>query len=335
VSDLLDRLSDDDRAQARATAMPEWMDPMLATLTHDYFSDPDWIFERKLDGERVIAYRDGDEIRLMSRNRKVINASYPEIEQALADQAPRRCIADGEMVAFSGNVTSFQRLQDRMHVKSRDEARGTGVAVYYYVFDLMYVDGCDITRVPLRGRKRLLRAGFDWNDPLRFTPHRNEDGEAYLDEACDKGWEGLIAKHAGSAYEHARSRQWLKFKCVHEQEFVIGGWSEPHGERIGFGALLIGFYRDGEFIYAGKVGTGYDDDTLRDLHERMAGIERETPAFDAGDPPTREVHFVTPKLVCEVGFTEWTSGEKLRHPRYLGLRRDRNPGDVHREDEGA
>lgn len=331
----LDRLSEHERARAEQTAMPEWMDPMLAKLTHDHFSDPAWIYERKLDGERVISYiDDGGDVRLMSRNQKQINAGYPEIAQALADQAPGGCILDGEVVAFdSNNVSDFQRLQPRMHASSREESLKSGVTVYYYVFDCMYLDGHDITRVPLRGRKKVLRTALAWDDPLRWMQHRNERGEAFFEEACSKGWEGLIAKRADSAYVHTRSGNWLKFKCVRRQEFVIGGYTEPHGERVGFGALLLGFYRDGKLVYAGKVGTGFDDDTLRSLHDRMTSIERETSPFDVGDVPTREVHFVTPELVCEVKFTEWTVGDALRHPAFLGLRRDKAAEDVRKEAE--
>jgi ATP-dependent DNA ligase len=168
---------------------------------------------------------------------------------------------------------------------------------------------------------------------LRWTPHRNDDGLQYFRTACRKGWEGLIAKHAGSEYVHGRSKKWLKFKCVMQQEFVIGGFTEPHGERIGLGALLLGFYRDGGLVYAGKVGTGFDDETLEDLRHRLDQIERETSPYDQGDPASDGVHFVSPNLVCEVRFTEWTDGDKLRHPRYKGLRRDKEPEDVHKEAE--
>ena len=315
--------------------MPDWIDPMLAKLTHDYFSGEEWIFERKLDGERLLAYVEPDgQVRLMSRNKKRLNDSYPEIEEALAGQAPAGCILDGEVVAFNEhNVTDFQRLQPRMQAPSRQESRDSGVRVYYYIFDCLYVDGHDITGCGLRSRKKLLRAAVDWDDPLRWTPHRNDDGLDYYREACRKGWEGLIAKHAGSEYVHSRSSKWLKFKCVMQQEFVVGGFTEPHGERIGFGALLLGFYRQGDLVYAGKVGTGFDDETLQDLRGRLDRLERKTSPYDRGDPGTKEVHFVTPKLVCEVAFTEWTDDDKLRHPRYNGLRRDKEAEDVHKEVE--
>ncbi len=335
MSSPLDRLSEDDHDQAEETPMPDWMDPMLAKLSHDHFSDPEWIYERKLDGERVISYiGDGGDVRLMSRNQKQINDSYPEVEEALADQAPSGCILDGEVVAFdSDNVSDFQRLQPRMHASSRQESLESDVAVYYYVFDCMYVDGHDITGVPLRGRKQVLRETLDWDDPLRWTQHRDEEGEAFLEEACEKGWEGLIAKRADSIYAHSRSSHWLKFKCVRQQEFVIGGWTDPEGERIGFGALLLGFYRDDDFVYAGKVGTGFDDKTLADLSDRLKSIERKTCPYDVGDAEHRGVHFVTPKLVCEVKFTEWTGDDRLRHPAFMGLRRDKDAGDVHKEAE--
>ena len=335
MSSPLESLSTDEREQAEQASMPDWMDPMLAKLTHNHFSDPEWIFERKLDGERVVTYvNDAGDVRLLSRNRNLLNDSYPEIEEALAEQAPIGCILDGEMVAFDAdNVSDFQKLQPRMHASSRREALESGVKVYYYVFDCMYVDGHDITDVPLRARKRILRGAIDWDAPVRFTQHRVEDGEAFLEEACERGWEGLIAKKADSAYVHSRSSHWLKFKCVKQQEFVIGGWTEPHGERKGFGALLIGFYRGDDLVYAGKVGTGYDDETLQSLHDRMTKIERETSPFDVGDVPEKEVHFVTPKLVCEVRFTEWTSDDRLRHPAYMGLRRDKDAEEVQKEAE--
>jgi len=313
--------------------MPDWMEPMLAKLTHDHFSGQDWIFERKLDGERVISYVDPDgAVRLMSRNKNRLNDTYPEIEEVLAHQAPTGCILDGEVVAFNkNNVSDFQKLQPRMQASSREESKSSGVRVYYYLFDCLYIDGHDITPCHLRSRKKLLKAAIDWDDPLRWTPHRNDDGLEYYRTACEKGWEGLIAKHAGSEYVHSRSGKWLKFKCVMQQEFVIGGFTEPHGERIGFGALLLGFYRDGNLVYAGKVGTGFDDETLQDVRDRLTEIERKTSPYDQGDPETDGVHFVTPQMVCEVRFTEWTKDDKLRHPRYKGLRRDKDPEDVHKE----
>lgn len=326
----LDSLGPQAREAVTTGDVPEWVDPMLATLVDDAFSDPDWIYERKLDGQRVLAFRDGDDVRLLSRNRNSAATAYPEIVEALAATDLDRFVVDGEVVAFDGDVTSFQRLQGRIHVGDPDEARATGIAVHLYCFDVLHVDGHDIGAVPLRDRKRLLRSSFDWKDPLRFAAHRNETGEAYLEEACRRGWEGLIAKDATAPYVHGRSRRWLKFKCVAGQELVIGGFTDPQGERIGLGALLVGHHRDGAFVYAGKVGTGFDDETLRGLRERLDGLEVDRSPFDAGDPPD-DAHWVRPDLVAEIGFTEWTSAGRLRHPRLLGLRTDKDPADVVRE----
>jgi len=250
---------------------------------------------------------------------------------ALGRQGAREFVADGEVVAFEGNRTSFERLQARMQVKDRKEAEASGVAVYLYLFDLMYLDGHDLTGLELAHRKSLLRSALEFDNRIRFTAHRRHDGEGYYREACEKGWEGLIVKRASSTYTGGRSRQWLKFKCVNRQEFVIGGYTDPEGSRIGFGALLIGYHENGKLRFAGKVGTGYDDETLERLASRLARRQRKTPPFDAGDLPRKGVHWVTPDLVGEVGFTEWTADGKLRHPRFLGLRRDKDPEDVVRE----
>lgn len=304
---------------------------MLATLTRDTFSDPDWLFERKLDGERCLIFRKGKSVRLMSRNRKELNEAYPELEEALKHKAKIDLIADGEIVAFKGGRTSFARLQPRMQVRNRKEARQSGVKVWLYIFDLLYAGGADLTRLPLRERKKLLRKVFDFRDPIRFMPHRNKYGEPYHREACEKGWEGVIAKDAGAEYVHSRSRKWLKFKCSKGQELVIGGFTDPEGSRIGFGALLVGYYEDKKLVYAGKVGTGYDDDTLRHLGERLQKLERKSSPFERGDPPGHGVHWVTPRLVGEFHFTEWTRDNRLRHPSFMGLRRDKKAKDVVRE----
>jgi bifunctional non-homologous end joining protein LigD len=302
---------------------------MLATLTDQPFSDPGWIYEPKLDGVRCLAFRDRDRVRLLSRNEKSQNATYPELVDAIAAQKARDFVVDGEVVAFRGGVTSFSRLQQRMKIADAGKARRSGVAVYYYLFDIVHLDGRDTTRLDLRDRKSLLERAIEFREPLRFSAHRNAEGEAYLSEACRKGWEGLIAKRADSIYVKGRSRDWLKLKCVARQEFVVGGWTDPQGERVGLGALLVGVYDDGDLRYAGKVGTGYDDETLRDLGRRLSSIERKTSPFvDSDGIPRKGVHWASPKLVAEVGFTEWTSDGKLRHPRFLGLRRDKAAGDV-------
>ena len=270
----------------------------------------------------------------MSRNEHEMNETWPDLVDELEASQKRSFIADGEIVAFEGNRTSFQRLQHRLGVEDADKARNMNVRAYLYLFDLLHVEGYDITKLPLRERKQLLKKAVAFTDHVRFTPHRNEDGEAYLKEACRKGWEGLIAKDASASYEHKRSKKWLKFKCVHQQELVIGGFTNPHGSRVGFGALLTGYYEDGDLKYAGKVGTGYDDELLRDLRKRLEELVQKDSPFD-DDVSERGVHWVQPKLVGEFGFTEWTRKGRLRHPRFLGLRKDKNPKDVCRERPGA
>ena len=310
-------------------AHPEWIAPMLALLTDARFSDPNWIFERKLDGVRLLVFRDGDRIRLMTRNRNEVSDTYPELIEALAQQPASDFVADGEVVAFDGDLTSFSSLQGRMQITDPDKARASGIVVYLYLFDLLHLVGHDLTDLPLRRRKSLLRRALCFDDPLRFTPHRNEDGEAFFERACARGWEGLIAKDATAPYTHGRSRDWLKFKCSRGQELVIGGFTEPKGDRVGFGALLLGYFEDGRLRYAGKVGTGFDDAFLEQFHQTLQARRRETPPF--ADAVDEDATWVRPDLVAEIGFTEWTGAGRLRHPRFLGLRRDKAAEDVTRE----
>lgn len=321
-------------AEARSLLVPapapEWVAPMLATLTEQRFSDPAWLFERKLDGERCLSFRVDGEVRLSSRNRLDVGPHYPEIAEALT-AGSSDFVVDGEVVAFKGRRTSFELLQRRMHAWDPEAARHSGVRVRYYLFDVMYLDGFDTTQLPLRLRKALLRRMFRFDGPLRFTTHRNTRGEASWQEACGKGWEGVIAKKADAPYRSGRSRDWLKFKCVNQQELVIGGYTDPKGSRRGFGALLVGYHQDGELRYAGKVGTGFDDALLEDLARRLAALERDRRPFDAAHLPRKGVHWVEPSLVAEVGFSEWTRDGRLRHPRFLGLREDKPAAEVVRE----
>ncbi|MFD3400164.1 non-homologous end-joining DNA ligase [Kribbella sp. NPDC058693] len=304
---------------------------MLATLTEDRFSDPDWLYERKLDGERCLVFRTADGVRLLSRNQKELNNHYPELVEALAGQTNQDFVVDGEIVAFEGGRTSFSRLQGRMQVNDPDAARRTGVKVFLYVFDVLHLDGHDLTGLPLRRRKALLRSALEYGGPLRFTPHRIGNGVAYWEEACRRGWEGLIAKRAVGAYAYGRSKDWLKFKCATAQEFVIGGYTDPQGSRVGFGALLIGYYEKGELRYAGKVGTGYDRAMLERLSRQLAELEQDEPEFASGNLPRLRVHWVKPQLVGQVAFSEWTRDGQLRHPSFQGLREDKPPREVVRE----
>ncbi len=328
---LLEALDDGRKALLVRKKQPAWVEPMLATLTERRFSDSNWVFEQKFDGERCMVFREKGSVLLLSRNKKSLNDTYPELESAFLDAGDERFIADGEVVAFKGEVTSFSRLQERMQVSDRKVAERSSVAVYLYLFDLVYLDCCDLCDLDLCTRKDLLEHLIAFKDPLRFTTHRNEDGVAYWKEACAKGWEGVIAKRADSRYLHRRSNDWLKFKCINQQEFVIGGYSDPRGGRQGFGALLLGYYRGGDLIYAGKVGTGFDDKSLQIIAGRLMSQEQEASPFADKKRPERGEHFVSPGLVCEVAFTEWTPDGKLRHPRFLGLRDDKPPGDVIRE----
>jgi bifunctional non-homologous end joining protein LigD len=228
-------------------------------------------------------------------------------------------------------LTSFARLQPRIHVTEPGRARGTGVAVFLYVFDVLRAAGEDVRRQGLRSRKGVLRDLLSFRDPLRFTPHRVGVDEAYFADVCRRGWEGLIVKRADSPYLPGRTDNWLKFKCEAGQEFVIGGYTDPERSRVGFGALLLGYHDGGELVYAGKVGTGFSHEVLRSLHKRMQQLERATPAFDRGHLPSKAVHWLRPELVCQIAFTEWTRAGQLRHPRYLGLRNDKSASDVVRE----
>ena len=301
--------------------LPDRVEPMKAVLTEERFSDPGWIFERKLDGIRCIAIKADTRVRLLSRNHLSLNARFPEVAEALERDPATQLVIDGEIVAFAGGRSTFEALQQRGE---------RPVRIFYYVFDLLHRGGRDVTTLPLRERKALLRTTLAFHGPIRFTPHRNRDGEALFREACRKQWEGLIAKRADAPYVHGRSRDWLKFKCGAEQELVVGGYTAPRGSRTELGALLVGHYERGRLRYAGKVGTGFTRATLRDLGEQLAALRREDSPF-ADEVRERNVTWVEPRLVAQIGFSEWTRDGRLRHPRFLGLRDDKAPEEVVRE----
>jgi bifunctional non-homologous end joining protein LigD len=318
------QLTAGEREQVSEAPAPTGADAMKAVLCRTPFSDPDWIFERKLDGIRCVAIREGDQLRMLSRNNLDLSTRFPEVKDALDAQPGRRFAVDGEVVAFDRGQTSFARLADR--------ARHP-VAVFYYVFDLIWLDGLDLRALPLRTRKRLLRDALSTGGPIRLSTHRNEAGEAMFRHACLQGWEGVIAKRADSPYRATRSRDWLKFKCEAGQELVIGGFTAPRGSRTDFGALLLGYHDpDGSLRYAGKVGTGFDHETLAELGARLRGLASEDSPFSARDAiRERDITWVAPTLVAQLGFTEWTSAGRLRHPRFLGLRQDKAADEVVRE----
>jgi bifunctional non-homologous end joining protein LigD len=304
--------------------------PMKAVLTDRPVAGPDWMFERKLDGIRAGVIRRDGTAALVSRSGETLDRAYPELVDALSVDGPD-LVADGEIVAFERGRTSFSRLQGRMQIRDPERARRSGIAVYLYLFDLLEVEGDDLRPRPLRERKRVLRRAVEYRGHVRSTPHRVGDGEALLRDACRRGWEGLIAKRADSRYTAARSSDWLKLKCSHGQEMVIGGWTAPKGSRQRLGALLVGYYdARGRLRYAGKVGTGFDAATLELLGDELERRERPTPPFAAGDVP-RAARWAEPELVAQVAFTEWTRDGRLRHPRYQGLRRDKPAREVVRE----
>lgn len=299
--------------------------PMLAASTKE--SDPPppregWSFERKLDGVRLIATRErGERPRLWSRNHKPADASYPEVVDALDEAGPDRFVLDGEVVAADG---SFGSLQARMHLSDPRRARATGVEIECHLFDLLVLDDLDLTGLPLRTRRPLLEAVVRPRPPLLvISPLLDGDPLALRDAACADGWEGLIAKRLDAPYVAGRGHDWRKLKCVRGQEFVIGGWTDPAGSRQVLGALLVGYHDDeGRLRYAGKVGTGFDDAALRLLRRTLDPLLTPTSPFvDA--PRERGQNFVRPEVVCQVGFGEWTSDGRLRHPRYQGLRPDK------------
>jgi bifunctional non-homologous end joining protein LigD len=295
---------------------------MKAVLTDEPFDDPNWIFERKLDGIRCMAHRErgGGRARLVSRTDKDMTGQFPEVAEALEAQPVDDFVADGELVAFQDGITSFSRLQRRARER---------VSVFLYVFDLLRLEGGDVRDLPLRERKALLRKAFEFGGRVRYSPHRNEHGTQLFHEACSQGLEGLIAKRADSPYRSAaRSRDWLKLKCHFEQELVIGGFTAPQGSRTDFGALLVGYNERDELRYAGKVGTGFDHATLEDLGRRLRELERPDPPFADVHPIPRGTRWVEPELVAQIGFSEWTRDGRLRHPRYLGLRDDKPAGEV-------
>jgi len=263
---------------------------MAATLTQDRFTGPDWVFERKFDGIRLIAYKNGSEVRLFSRNR--LPQNIPRVADAIAGLPVQDAILDGE-ITWDRNGA-------------------------YHVFDVLWLDGRSVTKLPLEERHALLSAL-----PLRAPLRRVEtiEDDAPWDLAAREGWEGVIAKRRGSPYEHRRSKHWLKMKCELVHDFTVGGFTDPQGSRAGLGALLVGHYKDGEFLFAGKVGTGLDTKMLLNLRARLDAREIATPPFTRTKGlPRLRAHWVQPEIVVQVAFIEWTAHGKLRHPRLISVR---------------
>jgi bifunctional non-homologous end joining protein LigD len=303
---------------------------MLATLTDRRDFGEDWLLERKLDGERCVARKDGGDVRLESRTGKDLTGTYPEVRAAVAAQRARDLLLDGEVVAYDGEQTSFSRLQRRLGVAKPSPELVAAYPVVYCVFDLLEV-GEDLTDRPLLERRARLARAIRPRAALQLTEAWRDDSQRRFAEACRSGWEGLIAKRADAPYVPGRSKDWLKLKCAWEQEFVIGGYTDPAGSRTDFGALLVGYYEDDRLRYAGKVGTGYTAATLRELGARLRELETPESPFVDARPIPRGTHWTRPGLVAQVGFAEWTSDGRLRQPRFLGLRDDKRPAEVVRE----
>jgi DNA ligase D-like protein (predicted ligase) len=307
---------------------------MLATLTDRREFGDDWLLERKFDGERCVARKDGGDVRLESRTGKDLTGTYPEVRAAIGAQRAPALLLDGEVVAYDGEQTSFSRLQQRLGVRKPSRELVAEFPVVYSVFDLLEVDGDDLTRQTLLERRARLARTIRPRAGLRLSEAWRGDSRRRFSEACRSGWEGLIAKRADAPYASGRSKDWLKLKCAWEQEFVIGGYTDPGGSRTDFGALLVGYYQDGRLEYAGKVGTGYTAATLHDLGARLRELQTpESPFVDVRLIP-RGTHWTRPELVAQIGFAEWTSDGRLRQPRFLGLRDDKRPTEVVRERPG-
>src|SRR5687767_4842404 len=282
---------------------PDWLVPMAATLTQERFAGPDWIFERKLDGIRLLAFKDGTDVKLLSRNR--LPQSYPLVARAIADLPVREVILDGE-AAWDP------------HSK-----------IAYHVFDVLWMDGRNVTSLPIEERRAILRK-LPLKAPLGRVDALSDDKP--WERAAREGWEGVIAKRRGSPYEHRRSKHWLKMKCEATQELVVGGFTDPQGGRVGLGALLVGYFDGDDFVFAGKVGTGFDTSLLLDLRARLDALEIENAPFTrAVGLPRVRAHWVQPEIVVQVAFIEWTSNGKPRHSRLLGIRTDKAAREVVRE----
>ena len=274
---------------------------MAATLTQDRFTGPEWIFERKFDGIRLIAFKRGPEVKLFSRNR--LPQDIPSVASAIARIPAENLILDGEIT------------WDRSGA--------------YHVFDIVWIDDRDLRALPLEERRALL-GQLPMQPPLQRVAELDDPNP--WERASREGWEGVIAKRRGSRYEHRRSPHWLKMKCEASQEFVVGGFTDPQGARVGLGALLVGYYEGDDFVFAGKIGTGFDTRLLLDLRAKLDAIELPSSPFTkAKGLPRLRAHWVRPEIIVQVAFIEWTVHGKLRHPRLLGVRYDKNARDVIRE----
>jgi bifunctional non-homologous end joining protein LigD len=281
---------------------PEWVVPMAATLTQERFTGPEWLFERKYDGIRLLAFRNDNNVQLFSRNQ--LPQNHPAIAEAISALPVEQLILDGEVDWGGPNIR-------------------------YHVFDILWLNGQDLMPLPLMERRTILR-DLALRSPLQAVAEIT--GDKPWERACREGWEGVIAKRRDSPYEHRRSPHWLKMKCEASQELVVGGFTDPQGERRGLGALLLGYFEGEDFVFAGKVGTGFDTKQLLTLRARLDAIEIEkSPFTKAIGLPRIRAHWVRPEIVIQAAFIEWTVHGKLRHGRFLGIREDKTAREVVRE----
>lgn len=289
---------------------------MLASIADEPFSRPNWVFEEKYDGVRLITYKDGANVSMISRNAIDRASHYPGIVAAIRKLKAKTLVLDGEVVVFDPKkVSRFQLLQ-----QSRGHPQ-------YVIFDCLYVNGKDLRNEPLSARRAALERVVKPSTVMLLSARLAEDGLKAFQIASRRGLEGLIAKNLDSAYYEGRSSQWLKVKVHQEDEFVIGGYTEPSGARHYFGALLLGGHVKGKLLFVGKVGTGFDERTLASLYRQMQPLVQPKSPF-VNDPRERGATFIAPKLVAQISYTEWTDDGKLRHPVYLGLRDDKSAKEV-------
>jgi bifunctional non-homologous end joining protein LigD len=298
------------------TKIPFRVSPMLATLVPNPFHKPNWVYEEKYDGIRILAYKEGEEISLITRNDINRTRDFPKIAAAVSGLTASTLLLDGEVVMFDQKgVSRFQLLQRRM-----GDAK-------YALFDCLFVNGRDLRSAPLSVRRENLEGSVRFGNVLLLSARLAEDGFKAYRIAERRGFEGVVAKAACSPYVEGRSRYWLKVKVQQEEEFIIGGYTPPAGSRKYFGALLLGAYEQGVLRYVGKVGTGFDEKTLRTLFRKFQSLKRKEPAF-VPPPRIKNATFLSPQLVAQVTFTEWTRDGKLRHPVFLGLREDKSAKEV-------
>ena len=318
----------DEISGTRKAALPKFLPPELATLVDRAPAGEAWLHEMKYDGYRILARIEHGRVRLLSRNGRDWTDNFPTIAKALGRLDVDRAFLDGEVaVLLENGTTSFQALQN--HLSGLPEGQLT-----YLVFDCLHLNGLDLTGARLEERKRLL-ADLLESVPdagaLRYSDHVVGDGPAFFAQACRHGLEGIVSKLRDAPYRSTRSREWLKVKCFKRQEVVIGGYTDPEGSRVGLGALLAGVYEKGRLVYAGKIGTGFTEKTLRELTSRLRALEREACPFASQPAGVGRPHWVKPELVAEVSFTEWTGDGRMRHPSFLGLRKDKPATSVVRE----